>query len=193
MANLEKLYNHSSLKFQWKVPFGELTEKQIKTLQKVHDVQESAKKEYDSKKDTFEHISRVRELLRDCAKELQRRALVHDKSKLESPEKELFDEYTPKLKGCTYGSDEYKEYLKGLKVALDHHYENNSHHPEHYENGVNGFDLFDLIEMFMDWKAATERHSDGDIHKSIEINKDRFELSDQICDIFINTANRLNW
>ena len=61
-----------------------------------------------------------------------------DNSKLESPEKELFDEYTPKLKDCTYGSDEYKEFLKGLKVALDHHYANNSHHPEHYENGVNG-------------------------------------------------------
>ena len=148
---------------------------------------------YDSKPDTQKHILRVRKLLRICQHELELRAKVHDESKLLSPEKELFDEYTPKLAGCTYGSDEYKEYLKGLKVALDHHYAKNSHHPEHYENGVNGFDLFDLIEMFMDWKAATERHDDGDIRKSIEINKNRFNLSEQVCDILRNTADRLGW
>ena len=136
------------------------------------------------------HIKRVNQLLIEAAIELIRRANVHDNSKLESPEKELFDEFTPKLKGTTYGSEEYKKYLKELSVALEHHYENNSHHPEHYENGVNGFDLFDLIEMFFDWKAATERHADGDIMKSIEINKKRFGINEQICDIFRNTVNR---
>jgi len=149
--------------------------------------------EYDSKADTLLHIKRVNQLMTEAASELIRRANVHDSSKLESPEKELFDEYTPKLKDCTYGSDEYKEFLKGLKVALDHHYKNNSHHPEHYENGVNDFDLFDLIEMFLDWKAATERHADGNIMKSIEINKIRFGLSDQICEIMKNTANTLGY
>lgn len=145
---------------------------------------------YDSKADTLLHIKRVSFFLTEAAAELIRRANVHDNSKLESPEKELFDEYTPKLKNCTYGSDEYKEYLKGLSVALEHHYAGNSHHPEHYDNGVNGFDLFDLVEMFFDWKAATERHADGDIMKSIEINKNRFEISEQLCYIFKNTVNR---
>ena len=145
---------------------------------------------YDSKADTLLHIKRVAQLLTEASVELIKRANVHDNSKLESPEKELFDEYTPKLKDCTYGSEEYKSYLSGLKVALDHHYENNTHHPEHYKNGVNGFDLFDLIEMFFDWKAATERHTDGDILKSIEINKERFNIDEQICDIFKNTVNR---
>jgi hypothetical protein len=148
---------------------------------------------YDSKADTLLHIKRVAELMTNASRELIIRANVHDNSKLESPEKELFDEFTPKLKGCTYGSDEYKEYLKELKVALDNHYQNNSHHPEHYENGVNGFDLFDLIEMFFDWKAAGERHADGNIYKSIEINKDRFKLSEQTVDILTNTAKRLGW
>src|SRR5690554_6575281 len=104
---------------------------------------------YDSTKDTLLHIKRVNELLIDCSSELLDRAKVHDNSKLTSPEKELFDEYTPKLKDCTYGCDRYKEYLKELKVALDHHYAENSHHPEHYECGVDDFDLFDFIEMFM--------------------------------------------
>lgn len=148
---------------------------------------------YDSKADTLIHIKRVSQLLTEASIELIRRANVHDNSKLESPEKELFDEFTPKLKNCTYGSDEYKGYLKELKVALDHHYQNNSHHPEHYENGVNGFDLFDLIEMFFDWKAAGERHADGNIYKSIEINKERFNLSEQVVDILKNTAKNLKY
>jgi len=148
---------------------------------------------YDSKADTLLHIKRVAQLLTEASSELIKRANVHDNSKLESPEKELFDEYTPKLKDCTYGSDEYKNYLKELKVALDHHYANNSHHPEHYKNGVNGFDLFDLIEMFFDWKAAGERHADGNIYKSIELNKERFKLSDQVVDVFTNTAKNLGW
>lgn len=146
---------------------------------------------YDSKADTLLHIKRVAELMTNASSELIRRANVHDNSKLESPEKELFDEFTPKLKGCTYGSEEYKEYLKELKVALDHHYKNNSHHPEHYENGVNGFDLFDLIEMAMDWCAAVERHNDGDIFKSLEINTERFQLSEQITRILHNTFKRM--
>lgn len=83
--------------------------------------------------------------------------------------------------------------LKELQVALQHHYANNSHHPEHYVDGVNGYDLFDLVEMFFDWKAATERHNDGDIYKSIEANKERFKISQQVTDIFTNTAKRLKW
>ena len=149
--------------------------------------------QYDSKADTLLHIKRVSQLLTEASIELIRRANVHDNSKLESPEKELFDEFTPKLKGCTYGSDEYKSYLTALKTALDHHYQNNSHHPEHYARGVNGFDLFDLLEMFFDWKAAGERHADGNIYKSIEVNKERFNLSDQVVDILTNTAKNLTY
>jgi len=148
---------------------------------------------YDSTKDTLLHIKRVSQLLTEAASELIRRANIHDNSKLSSPEKEYFDKYTPKLAGSTYGSDEYKAFLKELKVGLDHHYANNSHHPEHYENGIDGFDLFDLIEMFFDWKAATERHNDGNINKSISINKDRFKISDQLENILRNTARNLNY
>lgn len=145
---------------------------------------------YDSAVDTLKHIKRVNQLLVTFAQELLRRAQVHDDSKLQSPEKELFDEYTPKLAGVTYGSAEYKEFLKELKVALDHHYKYNSHHPEHYENGIDGFDLFDLVEMLMDWKAATERHNDGDILKSLEINENRFNINPQLVNILRNTINR---
>lgn len=140
-------------------------------------------------KETKEHIAQVREFMMMFAQELIRRALEHDDSKLKSPEVEIFTEYTPKLKDSTYGSDEYKSFLEGMGVALKHHYENNTHHPEHHENGIRDMDLADIVEMVCDWKAATMRHANGDIRKSIVINKDRFNYSDDLKLIFLNTAN----
>ncbi len=110
-----------------------------------------------------------------------------------SPEKELVDELTPLLSSLKYGTPEYQASLDRLKPALDHHYANNSHHPQYYENGVDGMDLFDLVEMFFDWKAATERTKDGDIRKSVEINSTRFNLSPQLVNIFNNTITNYNW
>jgi len=138
--------------------------------------------------DTFRHIERVRNLLGEVATELIERGSYHDQSKLESPEVELFTEYTPKLAECTYGSPEYEEFRKKLGPALEHHYANNSHHPEHWKNGINDMSLIDMIEMFCDWKAASERHNDGNIKKSIEHNANRFDMSPQLVKIFENTA-----
>ena len=144
---------------------------------------------YDSTIDTLKHIKRVQELLSQAAIELLDRGVLHDESKLEEEEKLLFDYYTPKLKDTTYGSEEYYEHLEGLKPALEHHYQNNRHHPEFFENGIDGMDLFDVLEMFMDWKAASERHEDGDLEKSIEHNKKRFGMSEQLCNILRNTVS----
>jgi hypothetical protein len=47
--------------------------------------------------------------------------------------------------------------------------------------------LIDLIEMFCDWKAAVLRTKNGDIEKSIQINANRFDLSNQLTEIFTNT------
>lgn len=147
---------------------------------------------YDSTEDTMKHIYRVEELLNKVSELLSVRGYEHDQSKLISPEKELFDEMTTKLKEVKYGSEEYKECLNKLKPALDHHYANNSHHPEHYPNGINGMCLIDLIEMLADWKAAGERHADGgDIMRSIEINSKRFNIDPQLKQILINTVKYL--
>jgi len=148
---------------------------------------------YDSTKDTFEHIARVRYLLRVVEANLVRRQYAHDLSKLEEPEKSVFDEMTPKLKRSTYGSDEYKSFLARMKPALDHHYANNSHHPEHYPNGVSGMSLLDLIEMLCDWKAAGERHADGSMTKSLQVNQERFGIGSQLQQILENTALEMGW
>ena len=79
-----------------------------------------------------------------------------------------------------------------MKPALDHHYARNRHHPEHWPtNGIRDMSLVDLIEMFCDWKAATERHADGSLLKSIETNKKRFGYGDELEHIFLRTAIEL--
>jgi len=148
---------------------------------------------YNSEADTLKHIKRVSELITGTGVvELISRANRHDDSKLQPPEKEIFDKYTPRLKSLTYGSPEWNENMDILKKeGLEHHYQHNSHHPEHFKNGVNGMDIFDVIEMLFDWKAASERHDDGDIFKSLEINRKRFGISDQLYEILHNTAVKL--
>jgi hypothetical protein len=137
---------------------------------------------------TQAHIDLIRKLLRMAAVELLHRGEIHDQSKFSPTEVDTFTKFTPKLKGCTYGSDEYKGFLAEMKPALDHHYANNRHHPEHFRGGIDGMNLIDVLEMFIDWLASSQRHADGDIRRSIEINQKRFGMSDQLVALFRNTA-----
>lgn len=137
---------------------------------------------------TIEHIETVRHFMRAFRHDLERREVDHDQSKLDTPEREIFAEYTPKLAASTYGSEEYEAFRAAMKPALDHHYAKNTHHPEHYKDGVNDMTLLDLVEMFCDWKAATMRHNDGNLRKSIEINAKRFGIDSQLVRIMENTV-----
>jgi len=153
--------------------------------------------------ETLKHINRVGQLLQQIMGKIGESILTHDKSKIEEPELSIFVEYTPKLKASTYGSDEYKEMLKGMGVALDHHYDNNPHHPEyHFRKNNSGFtgmiglhdmNLIEIIEMLCDWRAATERHANGDIRKSIEINQKRYGYSDELKSMLLTTVNYMGW
>ena len=144
-----------------------------------------------SKFKTMRHIEAVRNYISVCIKDLLDRQEKHDQSKLDSPEYEVFEKYTPKLRKCTYGSDEYKKYLQEMDPALQHHYAHNAHHPEHYAKGVDDMTLLDLLEMLADWKASSMRHNDGNLLKSIEINTGRFNMAPQLVSIFKNTARWL--
>jgi len=141
-----------------------------------------------SKFKTMRHIETVRNYINLVIKQLMDRSEHHDQSKLQHPEVEYFEEYTPKLRGITYGSDEYKKCLNGMRPAIEHHNSVNRHHPEHFKTGINEMNLIDLIEMLCDWKAAGMRHNDGDIFQSIYKNKERFGISDQLESILVATA-----
>jgi hypothetical protein len=198
--------------------------------------------------DTWSHIANVSKWITSFSQELTRRIFTHDQSKLVPPEVATFTKYGPKLKGSTYGSAEYKNNLKEMGSAIDHHYEHNRHHPEFFKDYTlplelnhkkleiekhidflkyvkkNGFDakdidnnyeylmlinymeehlkevlapinhmsLVDVVEMVCDFRAACDRHDDGDINKSIEINKTRFNMSSQLHQIIKNTVNQLS-
>ena len=148
-------------------------------------VEQTLQAEIESRK----HIENVRRIMTKMFHDLLDRMQNHDRSKLEEPEAPVLAEYTPLLAKSTYGSPEYQSLLQKMKEGfLDHHYRISRHHPEHFGDGINGMNLLDLIEMIADWKAATLRHDDGDIRKSIEHNKERFGLSDQLVAILLNTV-----
>ncbi|MGH3985865.1 MAG: DUF5662 family protein [Pseudonocardiaceae bacterium] len=148
---------------------------------------------YDSRVDTLFHAQRVAELMVQLVVEALQRSTCHDQSKTEPPEVEVFDRAGPRLATVTYGSEEYRRNLAEMGEGLAHHYAKNRHHPEWFADGVNGMTLVDLVEMLADWKAATERHEDGDLSRSLVIGQERFGLTDQLAGILRNTADHFGW
>ncbi|HRZ18594.1 MAG TPA: DUF5662 family protein [Methanofastidiosum sp.] len=142
--------------------------------------------------ETMKHKILLSRILNRFAKIIADRAEAHDQSKLEDPEFSLFSKWTPALAKMTYGSKEYEEALTQLKPALEHHYANNRHHPEHFKNGIHDMNILDILEMFVDWYCASKRHNDGNIRKSIEINKTRFNFSEELATIFENSIELLD-
>lgn len=138
--------------------------------------------------DTKKHISNVRVLLETFSWRLGERAREHDRSKLREPERSLFERYEDRLSDVEYDSEEYWAMMEELKPAIEHHWENNRHHPEYFENGIEDMNLLDIVEMTFDWFASSQRHDDGDVKESIDKNKERFGLSDQLVAIMKNTA-----
>jgi hypothetical protein len=143
----------------------------------------------EARAETLIHIREVQRNINKIMRELSRRADHHDDSKLETPEVEYFDDATERLKNLEYGTPEYFENLKNtdLAPALEHHYCNNRHHPQHFKDGIADMNLIDIIEMYCDWYASTKRNKNGNIRKSIEANGKRFGISKQLIRIFENT------
>lgn len=146
---------------------------------------------YDSRPDTYAHIDQVRRLMTLCIHDLIDRSVVHDKSKLESPEVEAFDIISPRLHGVTYGSDEYRATMTEFKPALDHHVTQNPHHPEAHADGIQGMSMLDLLEMCCDWIAASRRHADGDVLRSLDINQERWGYGDELKRLLRNTIEAI--
>lgn len=66
------------------------------------------------------------------------------------------------------------------------------HEEEHFKpGGINEMNLLQLLEMVCDWVAATRRHDDGDIHRSIDLNAERFGYGEPITSMLHATADEL--
>lgn len=139
----------------------------------------------------IDHKQLVAAFLCAVSTDLFQRAAVHDNSKFSPEEFDAFERMTPLLKTLTYGTDAYKEALKELGPALQHHYAANDHHPEHFEGGISQMNLIELTEMVCDWMAAIKRVNNGDIEKSLETNRVRFGIEPQLYGVIKNTVTYL--
>lgn len=156
----------------------------------------STEQAYDSRPDTLRHSLRVGNFIVELVTDLLGRVTTHDLTKTEPPEVAHFDRATQKLRTMAYDSPEYQASLADLRPALQHHYQHNRHHPEHWgEAGIAGMTLTDVTEMLCDWRASTERMAPGtgDLARSIEVAKTRFGLGDQLAQILVNTATEAGW
>jgi len=143
---------------------------------------------------TANHIARVAEYMTAAATEIWLRGQNHDKSKfdpIEAGPLQAMQDIIDREGQAPYGSDEYKRRTAILGPMLAHHYAKNRHHPEHYPNGVNGFDLFDLMEMFFDWRVASERGEESFMSLTAACTK--YNVSPQLQEIIQNTADRLSY
>lgn len=117
------------------------------------------------------------------------RAIIHDNSKYKFSEAIPMSKIAKYLINTPYGSEQYKKLLKENAENIQLHYKRNRHHPEYYNNNYKKMSLIDLIEMLEDWKAASKRHKNGNFCKSIEISKEKFQMSDEIIN-FLKTLER---
>ena len=136
------------------------------------------------------HRLLLKGILNHLANELKERAEHHDDSKYDKEEKDVF-EIIDNIRREDF--DTYEEYYNCTKPlvqkALDHHYSNNRHHPEHFEKGVNDMNLLDILEMVVDWDtSASCRGTKLDVDYSFK----RFKIEPQLQKIIINTLKLIN-
>lgn len=124
------------------------------------------------------HVGIVRRNIKHFSQALDKRADVHDISKLSLEEFRGFVEVNQIARQHPFGSKEYKESLKDNDV-IDLHFSRNSHHPEFYPNGIDDMSLLDVIEMICDWKAASETYGQTSFTDALVIQADRFKLDDK--------------
>lgn len=135
-----------------------------------------------------DHIRRVGELLNFHISKLISRAINHDKSKFNIEELEPLVKMSKVMHEegqVDFNSPEYKERMKTLKPMLDHHYQNNRHHPEHHAKGIEDMNLLDITEMLADWIAASERHG-SELNIQSQVN--RFNINPQLAQILKNSV-----
>ncbi len=137
----------------------------------------------------LDHKQLVGHYLQRVTSALFQRAVEHDYSKFSPEEFGPYEKAVPRFEQTEYGSPEYQKVCRSIKPAIQHHFEQNRHHPEHFAVGVNGMDLLDVIEMVCDWIAASQRIP-GDTLR-LDINKERFSIDDQLFGIIERTVAHL--
>lgn len=101
------------------------------------------------------HRGFVQEALNRVSQEIERRATVHDLSKMSDEEFAGFTRINAAARVHKFGSPEYSDGMKRERPVIDLHFSRNTHHPE---NGPMSF--LDVIEMVCDWWGARKGYDD---------------------------------
>jgi len=137
----------------------------------------------------YHHKFIVLKYLSEIIRDLVTRAETHDDSKFTEEEFQKYVQIKKDFKEVEFGSPEYDALRAKHAGSFDIHYKNNRHHPEHFQNGIEDMTLVDLIELLVDWKAASMRNKEGgNIDKSIQISAERYKINPQLIKILENTA-----
>lgn len=142
--------------------------------------------------DAIDHIRKVQTYLMQLVIELHSRALLHDSSKLMPLELDGYAGLSDAVRGLKYGTEEYRAAFEPFKPIIQHHYEANDHHPEHFQGGISEMNLLQLVEMIADWKAASTRNSKT-LAETLDASFKRFGIDDQLAAIIRNTVASLEW
>lgn len=102
----------------------------------------------------LEHIQLVQKLVFAFCNDLMERAIDHDTSKFSGKEYWTFVESKEALSKSQNGKDkDYQKYL--TSDAIQHHYQNNKHHPEYWDSLKEEMPIYEAIIMFFDWYARS--------------------------------------
>jgi len=150
--------------------------------------------------DTRKHQQTVAKYMLLIAKKIIDKAIAHDASKLEEPERSTYIEpvYSLNHEDVEYGSDRYKELTNAMGEGWDHHVRVNDHHIEFFipfsvqtlNDPIRSMDLFALIEMLCDWIAASQRRGNN---PSLPIKniREKYGLDEQLDAILRNTLQMI--
>jgi hypothetical protein len=112
------------------------------------------------------HLMFVRLALTQVTQELERRAIVHDASKMLDDEFAGFARINAAARVNKFGSPEYAEGMKRERPTIDLHFSRNTHHPENQPQS-----FLDVIEMVCDWWGARKGYDDTKSwEESVELN-----------------------
>ena len=135
------------------------------------------------------HKYLVVKFLSPVIQDLIKRMAEHDDSKFDEDEFPGFVQAKEEFKLVQFGTEEYENLRQKFAKYIESHYKKNRHHPEFHPNGIEDMTLLDLLEMLIDWKAASLRNRDnGTIEKSIRISSEKYKLNPQLIKILENTA-----
>lgn len=144
---------------------------------------------YDSRKDAYKHKFNIEYVYHKLFEPMiSERIETHDESKLCDPELACYNKWIPELRKVTVDDPKYAEIKQMMrKDGLEHHFQVNRHHPEHFEHGIADMNLVDFVEHILDCYAAS-MESDTPFEVAMPSIMERNGYPKEIQSIVMNTA-----